>query len=103
MEEISGDVLRTKPSLAELYEHIRVGSEWHKFGVLLKLNISKLDAIEHENEDLEKKALKMFEMWLFTNPNATRRDIIEVLKMMGEYTIAERYEKALIQSKQSTC
>ena len=45
----------------------------------------------------------MFELWLSTKPNATRREIIETLNTdaIGEITIAERYRVALQESKQS--
>ena len=47
--------------------------------LLLKLDTIKLNAIEKLNEATEFKTLKMFELWLNTNPNATRRKVIETL------------------------
>ena len=49
------------------------------------------------NEPLEHKALKMFELWVNTNPNATRREVIETLQKdtTGESTFAEEYVKVL--------
>ena len=45
----------------------------------------------------------MFELWLSSKPNATRREIIERLNKdaIGEITIAERYRVALQEGKQS--
>ena len=96
--------LNRKPTVHELYEHVRVGTNWYKLGVLFKLDIKTLNDIRSLlNEDSDFKSLKLFELWLSTKPNATRRDIIETLKKdaIGEITAAERYRVALQESKQS--
>ena len=95
------DFLNGKPTVNELYEDVRVGTNWHKLGVLLKLDITKLNDIRQLSEDSDFKALKMFELWLSSNPNATRREIIETLKKdaLKENTIAEVYKKASPKSK----
>ena len=89
--------LNGKPTVHELYEHVRVGTNWYKLGVLLKLDIKKLNDIRSLNEDSDFKSLKMFELWLNSKPNATRREIIVTLKKeaLGENAIAERYVSAL--------
>ena len=89
--------LNGKPAVHELYEHVRVGTNWYKLGVLLKLDITKLNDIRSLNEDSDFKSLKMFELWLSSKPNATRREIIVALKKeaLGENAIAERYVSAL--------
>ena len=71
--------LNVKPSIHELCEHVRVNTKWYKFGVLLSLDTTKLDTIRVMTGDDYFKALKMFELWLNTNPKATRREIIETL------------------------
>ena len=93
--------LKGKPSVHELYEHVRVGTNWHKLGVLLRLDITKLNEIRSLNEDSDFKSLKMFELWLSSKPNATRREIIETLKKqaISENAIAEEYKKMLPESK----
>ena len=95
------DFLNGKPTVNELYEHVRVGTNWHKLGVLLKLDIIKLNDIRQLSEDSDFKALKMFELWLSSNPNATRREIIETLQKdaLKENTIAEEYKMASTKSK----
>ena len=89
--------LNGKPTVHELYEHVRVGTNWHKLGVLLKLDITKLNDIRLLNEDSDFKSLKMFELWLSSKPNATRKEIIETLKKpaIGENALAEQYKKTL--------
>ena len=91
------EVLNPRPPIHELIEHVRIDAYWYKFGVLLKLDTTKLEAIRTMNEDCSFKATKMFELWLDTNPNATRKEIIETLRKpaIGMNTIAEEYEKML--------
>ena len=93
--------LNEKPTLDELCRHVRVETKWYEFGVLLKLDIIKLDGIRLMNENSVFKAIKMFELWFSSNPTATRREIIETLRTeaIGEKTIAEDYNKALKESK----
>ena len=93
--------LNGKPTIAELCEHIRVGTKWYTFGVLLKLDTTELDSIRIMNEDTSFKALKMFELWLSSKPRAMRRDVIETLQKpaIAENFIAEEYKRALTESK----
>ena len=95
----SNQLLSGKPTLAELCEHVRIGTKWYSFGVLLKLDTCKLDDIRVLNEDIDFKTLKMFELWLSSKPNATRREIIETLKKpaIGENIVAEQYKHALME------
>ena len=97
----TSDFLNGKPTVHELYEHVRVGTNWHKLGVLLKLDIKELNDIRSLKENSDFKSLKMFELWESTKPNATRREIIEALKkpVINEDILAEKYEKALIESE----
>lgn len=47
--------LDVKPTLDELCEHIKVNMKWYKFGLLLKLDTTKLEAIRMMNEDRKLK------------------------------------------------
>ena len=91
--------LSRKPTLDELIKHVRITKKWYKFGELLHLHADELDAIEELNQDRDAdfKTLKMFYLWLDTNPNATRREVIEALRKdtIGESAVAEEYVKAL--------
>ena len=93
--------LNKNPTLDELCEHVRIDLDWYVFGVYLKLDTAKLNSIEIMNEDNRSKKLKMFELLLSSNPNATRREVIETLRKeaIGKNAIAEDYKKALIKSK----
>ena len=89
--------LEEKPVLAELVQHVRVGSNWYLLGVLLKLDKIKLNDIRATTEGSDFKASQMFQLWLNTNPNATRRQIIDALKKepIKEMTVANNYEEVL--------
>ena len=91
------DILSRKPSLQELCEHVNIGTKWYTFGVLLGLDTTKLDSIGKMNEDSSFKAIKMFELWLSSNPNATRNQIINTLKKepIGEMSVAKSYMSTL--------
>ena len=93
--------LNERPSLDELFQHVNISTKWYQFGVLLKLNPIKLDEIEHQYKDSDFKALKMFEQWLSTNPNAKRREIIETLRIeiIGQNAIAQEYLTVLTESE----
>ena len=91
------DIFSKTPPLDELCEHIRVGIKWYLIGVQLKLDVKELDVIEELNKDVTIKTTKMFQLWLSTNPQASRNEIVKVLKkgIIGEKTLAEQYETTL--------
>ena len=93
-------ILEEKPALDELCEHIHISGKWYQFGILLKLDSKKLDDIRRQPDDSTYKTLKMFELWLDTNPNATRRQVIDTLKkkIIEENTVAHEYEQILKKS-----
>ena len=100
-------MLGVKPSLRELYEHVKISTKWFNFGVLLNLNVNLLNDINSSTESSDVKAIRMFDWWLKTSPNATRRDIIDALKKdtIGEITVANNYEmylNELVHSSDST-
>ena len=87
--------LEEKPTLYELCEHIRIGSKWYQLGILLKLDSKKLDDIHKLPEDSSYKTTKMFELWLDTNPCATRRQVIDALgkEVIGKVNVAQQYKQ----------
>lgn len=87
--------LNKRPTLDELMKYVRVSKKCHEFGVFLCLPAVELDAIEELKQDSNLKALKMFDLWLNTNPNCTRREVIEMLQNIGESAVAEEYVQAL--------
>ena len=91
------EILVEKPTLDELCEHIRIGSKWYQLGIQLKLNAKKLEDIHKLPDDSTYKTTKMFELWLDTKPDATRRQVIDALRK-EELTIAHEYEQTLWKS-----
>ena len=95
MEEfIFEQFLSEKPPLDELCEYVRVGTKWYMVGLQLKLDVESLDAIEELNRDLDYKTTKMFHLWLDSKHQASRRQIINVLKksIIGKTSLAQQYE-----------
>ena len=91
------NILEETPTLDELCEYVQITTKWYQFGVLLKLDAKKLSDIEELNKNADHKALKMFELWLNTSANATRRQILETLRKdtIKEIAVADKYEKKL--------
>ena len=83
-----------RPSLAELLEHANVSTKWRQVGIQLDLGSKRLDAIEADCGDTDTKLSKMYEEWLSSTPNATRRQLLEVLRRsnINELYIAYKYE-----------
>ena len=94
------EILVEKPTLDELCEHICIGSKWYQLGIQLKLNIKKLEDIHKLPDDSTYKTTKMFELWLDTKPDATRRQVIDALRkeVIEEITVAHEYEETLRKS-----
>ena len=91
------EILNGKPSLAELCKHVPVSTNWKIIGTLLELDVRKLNEIDHESKSVSDGVLKMYELWLNTKPQGTRRQIMDTLKMevVGQMTLAFEYEKKL--------
>ena len=91
------EILEEKLALDELCEHIRIGSKWYQLGIQLKLNVKKLEDIHKLPDDSIYKTTKMFELWLDTKPDATRRQMIDALRkeVIEEITVAHDYEQTL--------
>ena len=92
-------LLEEKPSLDELCEHIHIGGKWYQLGILLKLDPKKLEDIIHKlPDDSTYKTTKMFELWLDTKPDATRRQVVHALrkKVIEENTVAHKYELVML-------
>ena len=88
-------LLNGKPTLPELTKYVRIGSNWHLFGTLLGLDSEDLNGINLlQNEDVHHRTMKMFELWLNVNPEATRKQILDTLRENSFNRIADEYENA---------
>ena len=45
MAERRDDILNEKPTIKELCEYIHIGSKWYQLGIILKLDVKKLEDI----------------------------------------------------------
>ena len=91
------EILNGKPSLAELCADVPISTNWYIMGTQLKLDVRKLNEIEDLPKPVPYKVSKMYELWLDTKPQATRRQIVDTLKMeaVGQMSLALEYEKKL--------
>lgn len=91
------DLLKKRPSLSELTEHVDVGTKWYQVGVQLDLDTKKLDGIAEMSKSDDFKMTKMYDLWLRTSTQSSRSIILEVLrrKSIKETQVALEYEKVL--------
>ena len=91
---MADSLLDQRPTLQELTEHVNVCTKWREVGIQLKLEARRLDAIDVEDRDINTKLSKMYEQWLSTTPSATRRQLLQILRLssIAELTIASQYE-----------
>ena len=68
-----------KPELPVLITHART-TKWYTLGVVLRLDTKRLDAIRREYQGVDERLLKMYDLWLDANPNATYKDVIKALE-----------------------
>lgn len=90
-----------QPTLDELLEHVDVSNEWYKVGIQLKLDSDSLSKIDSEQKDVSMKLCKMYELWLSRTPNASRKQLLDVLKLksIGKNTLASQYHKEICKRK----
>ena len=77
MVDVNQSFLDKKPTLDELCEYIVIGVKWYQLGIQLKLNVKFLYVIDKQPREMTHKTSKIFELCLDTNPNASRRHIVE--------------------------
>ena len=93
MAEKTTNDLDQKPLLHELMDHV-ITNSWYLLGVHLKLETKDLKAIDAEQQSINMKLCKMYELWLDTDLTATRRKLITALKRpsVSELAVADKYE-----------
>ena len=82
----------SRPSLGELAKYLKLSSRWYEIGTLLDLDAEELDAIRYFSDSASDKTICMYKLWLDSDPHATRRQLIEVLKNMNLNRQALRYK-----------
>ena len=79
-------LLPPKPDLKDLM-HLQINA-WNRLGLALKLNAYDLHKIEKDFQDTRRQTLKMFELWLKTQPDASYEQLIKALHEVGDETVA---------------
>ena len=87
------EILNGRPTLAELCKHVPISTNWYIMGTQLELDVRKLNDIEDLPKPVPYKVSKMYELWLDTKPQATRKQVLDTLKMeaVGQMTLAQQY------------
>ena len=87
-------LLDQSPLLSEVCEYART-SHWYKLGIQLELDEVELGEIRDDTGS--DKRSRMYQLWLHTQSNATRRQLLTALrtKDVGENTVADNYEQML--------
>ena len=68
--------------------HLQV-SNWNRLGLALELDSYDLETIEKDNHgDRKQQALKMFQHWLNSKPDASYEQLIKALCEVGDKTVA---------------
>ena len=93
MEEESFErFLDSKPELDELSQYI-INNQWYLLGVQLDCDKALLDKFEEMDEDDDFKTRTMFQHWLENSNTASRRKVLEALRIKtSDY---EKYLKHL--------
>ena len=88
-------LLDQKPLWPEVCEYART-SRWYKLGIQLEVDEVKLEEIRDDTGS--DKINRMYQLWLRTQPNATRRQLLTALrtKDVEENTVAHNYEEMLM-------
>ena len=64
-------------------------SDWNRLGLALKLDSYELNIIEQDFQgNTRKQTLKMFELWVKTQPDASYEQLIKALHEVGDQTAA---------------
>ena len=88
-------ILSRRPELAELENHVRT-NQWHAVGLQLHLEENDLVAIEQKYcGDIASCRRSMFDLWLKTFPEASRKQLFDCLKSkaVAEIHMAEQYRE----------
>lgn len=86
-------ILDSRPSSSELLRKVRLGPTLYAVGDGLDLDKEKLNEIRCDSDTIENKNSRMYQLWLESKPNATRRELIEVLEDLGINDKAVQYKK----------
>ena len=78
------------PTVQLLFKELKEVKGWYVFGVALAIPVRKLNEIQSSNphDGVERWLVDMFEYWLSNNPDASWKDIIQVLEQTDQLVLA---------------
>ena len=82
-----------KPTLKELVTHVNVGVEWMRLGVHLDLDMKDLEAIDLVKPAIPDKLQQMYNRWLNVKTGATRRQLLDALRVLKLNVLAGEYKE----------
>ena len=73
-------------------------TEWYVFGTLLRISPSDLDIIKasYPHEGVQYWKIKMFRLWLRSDPNASWKDVVRALEKAKHLSLAARLKKKYV-------
>ena len=103
MDEEMESLLDSRPSLQELMKKVCLKSRWYEIGGRLGLDSDDLNAIRYSSDSPSVKTSDMYSLWMHSSPQATRRELVEVLEDMELIREAINYKKYLIEKSKLFC
>ena len=79
--------------MKNLSSELKLIADWLQLGIKLGLLPAQLHQIKREHpSDIERRKVKVFDLWLQSTPGASWRRIVTALREMGDVTTAEKIE-----------
>ena len=82
------------PSVRDLVNDVRSVSNWELLGLQLGVEQHELEVIDVSENRIPNKKMKMFQVWLKSNPGASWDDLVRALEVMGEKRVAGEVSRA---------
>ena len=86
--------LDSKPEFRVVCNAVQIDT-WYELGTQLEIAVIRLNEIDRDNATTSLKRSKMFAEWLEKQPNATNRQLLNALRVIGKNGIAANYEKKI--------
>ena len=75
-------------------------TEWYVFGTLLRIAPGELDGIpiSYPREGVQYWKIKMFRIWLRSDPNASWKDVVRALEKAKHFSLAAKLKRKYLLS-----
>ena len=64
-------------------------NDWRTLGLYLGVEISTLEKVEKDYQEIQTRMMKMLTIWIKSKPKAAWEDVVSALCEMGENRVAE--------------